>query len=334
MPAPSSPEPLATTEFSSRTTRERVKRLVEAHGGVVTAATLRSKGVSASALRWAVHTGLLHRLRHGVYTLARDWQEAGPQARHVLLLLAHQRVDPALVACAESAAVVWGLPLPSRPGTKLHLIAQECGTRRGTSGHRAGAVLRQARLADSDVVICPNGVRVTSAVRTVRDCVRVLPRPWGLALADAAVARGLMGVAELRRAVLAAPRAPGNRAALWVAEHVRARVESPLESLARAHILLAGLPEPTPQVWVSTSVGRFRVDMLDEKNGVITEADGRVKYDSPEVLWHEKRREDALRDRGYQVVRFTMRDQAAPQRWLAAYRRALARAAASRPDRH
>jgi very-short-patch-repair endonuclease len=281
--------------------------------------------VSSDALRWAVRVRVLRRLRHGAYTLEESWERAGSTARHLLQLSAQQRVNPALVACGESAALVWDLPLPTCP-SEVRLIARERDSYRGAGRRRSGAAVRRARLVDAEVRRPPGGLLATSPLRTVRDCIRVLPRPWGLALADAAVARRLVRPDELASVVRATPRAPGHRAAAWVADHVRDRVESPLESLARARLVLAGLPEPTPQVWIRTAAGRFRVDLLDERNGVITEADGRVKYGSAEVLWQEKRREDALRDAGFEVVRFTMRDHADPGPWLAGYRRALARA--------
>jgi len=111
-----------------------------------------------------------------------------------------------------------------------------------------------------------------------------------------------------------------------VVEYARAKVESPLESLARGVVVLAGLPEPTPQVWVRTREGDFRVDLLDEANKVIIEADGKVKYASADDLWREKRREDALRDSGFEVVRFTFADYHRQDVWLDGYRRAVNRA--------
>jgi hypothetical protein len=69
------------------------------------------------------------------------------------------------------------------------------------------------------------------------------------------------------------------------------------------------------------------VDLMDEPRGVIIEADGRAKYAAPEDLWREKRREDAVRELGFEVIRFVYADYRAPQAWLDSYRRALIRAA-------
>ena len=67
------------------------------------------------------------------------------------------------------------------------------------------------------------------------------------------------------------------------------------------------------------------MDLLDEANNVVIEADGRAKYSTPDDVWRGKRREDALRDSGFEVVRFTYADYHRPSPWLAGYRRALAR---------
>ena len=48
-----------------------------------------------------------------------------------------------------------------------------------------------------------------------------------------------------------------------------------------------------------------RADFLWAQWRVIGEADGRMKYETPEDLWREKLREDRLRELGYEVVRWT-----------------------------
>jgi very-short-patch-repair endonuclease len=130
----------------------------------------------------------------------------------------------------------------------------------------------------------------------------------------------------LREAVERGGDVPGHLKAAWVAAYALATAESPLESLARAVTMLGGFPEPRTQVEIETRLGPFRVDLLDRGGRVVTEADGRSKYSSPRDVWQEKRREDALRDRGLEVIRFTYADYRNPGPWLAAYRRALKRA--------
>jgi very-short-patch-repair endonuclease len=293
---------------------------------VITTKEALAAGVTKAALEWARGKAVLRPIRQGVYTSGMLWAEASPVARHRLEILSQQRVHPELVACGLSAATALGLPMPDGPPLRPHLTAGRGPQHRGARGNAAGATRRRAWLPDEDVWTMRSGIRVTSPARTVLDCAREWELPWGLAIADAAVARWNIYPARLVSLVDSRLPIPGGRRARWAAERARPGIESPLESLARSVIILAGLPEPTPQVRLQTRAGPFRVDLLDEPNRVITEADGRIKYTSAEDLWREKRREDALRDAGFEVVRFTMPDYRAQSTWLAGYHRALARA--------
>jgi very-short-patch-repair endonuclease len=70
-------------------------------------------------------------------------------------------------------------------------------------------------------------------------------------------------------------------------------------------MLLAGLPAPELQGWVTGADGRaYRADFLWRDQRVIGEADGLVKYTGIEDVRAEKRREDALRQAGYTLVRW------------------------------
>lgn len=74
-----------------------------------------------------------------------------------------------------------------------------------------------------------------------------------------------------------------------------------------------GLPTVDPQVEIRDERGRFvgRVDFLFRAQPPAVEFDGLVKYggtDGRQALIDEKRREDALRSLGYQMVRLTWRN--------------------------
>jgi hypothetical protein len=109
--------------------------------------------------------------------------------------------------------------------------------------------------------------------------------------------------------------------------------ESPGESWARVLFVSLGLPKPELQAEIRDAGGRLvgRVDFLFHRQRLIVEFDGKVKYegvDGRDALIREKRREDALRSLGYQVVRLTWRDLYDPPRlhqaMLSAFARALA----------
>jgi hypothetical protein len=169
---------------------------------------------------------------------------------------------------------------------------------------------------------------VTTPARTFIDCARHVDRPWALAIADAVRRRYQLAPPDLVAAAARNPTAPGHPAPLWAAGLARTEPESPLESLCRAVIVLGGHPEPIAQVWLATHRGPIRADLLDRGGRVMIEADGRLKYETPRTLWDEKLREDAARDLGLEVVRFTMADYRNPRPWLVRFERALRRAEA------
>jgi len=303
-----------------------VDELLGEQQGVLSVGQARDLGVTPAALKWARRKGQLHFLRRGVFTSTSTWENASAEGRHFLATLAQQRVHPAMVACATSAAVLLELPTPNGPPEQPQLTVARAATGSGGRGNRAGALSRRSWLAAEEIVTLPSQVKVTSPVRTVLDCAREWDEAWGLAAADAALKRLQIQPTALLSGAEARPSIPGQLRSRWVAEHAREQVESPLESLARAVIVRAGFPEPTPQVWVHTAKGWFRVDLMDEANRLITEADGKLKYATATTLWEEKKREDALRDADHEVIRFTMSDHHNPAPWLRRYSLAMERA--------
>lgn len=93
-----------------------------------------------------------------------------------------------------------------------------------------------------------------------------------------------------------------------------------------------GLPDPQLQVPIRDAAGDLVgvVDFLFADARTIVEFDGALKYGSREDLLAEKRREDRLRQLGYEVVRVTWADLAYPDRIAARVAAAFARAAARR----
>ncbi|GAB3242392.1 type IV toxin-antitoxin system AbiEi family antitoxin domain-containing protein [Kineosporia babensis] len=293
-------------------------------GPVFTTQEAVTAGLAKSELARAAQRQHLVRLRRGVYTSAAAWQEQAPQGRHILQVMADQRVRPEAVACAFSAAVLLDLPTPlNRPPARVYSTLPRTTLNRGETGPGEGALVRRAWLSKQDVLTLANGIRVTSAPRTVWDCGRHWPRPWALAIADAALARGHCDLPVLQRRIAEQIAAPGAQNVRWAVRHADPRAESPLESLARARLMMAGLPPVQPQVRIRTRRGIYRVDLFDEANQIVIEADGRIKYLAGEDLWKEKRREDALREVGLRVVRFTMQDHHNPTPFLATYRSLL-----------
>ena len=88
--------------------------------------------------------------------------------------------------------------------------------------------------------------------------------------------------------------------------------------MSRVRIVDDGLPLPDLQIDVFDPLGNFlgRPDFLWKEQRTLGEFDGKAKYGrlvangrtAQDVLFDEKRREDALRDLGWQIVRWIWAD--------------------------
>ncbi|HEU0101996.1 MAG TPA: hypothetical protein VFR07_06710 [Mycobacteriales bacterium] len=282
-----------------------------------------------------VRSGRWQAVRRGVYWTAPQLPTA-PELRAALLVQAAVLSSGVpSVGSHESAALVHGLPL------FVHYTGDPLLSRlRATGKDRP-----DARLCASLVSQVPpehrcqvHGAEVTTAARTAVDLARTRPRLTAVVVLDAALAAGVSRPELL--AVLDRQRGwPGVAYARQRLAFADGRAESPLESIGRLRFAQLELPAPDLQVvlggqWSVTG----RVDFLWRAQRTVGEADGRVKYGGPEDdgtgnrLFEEKRREDAIRDDGFEVFRFTW-DEAVHRPELLRDRalRAFARGARHRP---
>jgi hypothetical protein len=179
------------------------------------------------------------------------------------------------------------------------------------------------------------GFRVTSLSRTVLDVSCAAPPLLAVPVGDAALWSGLR-VEELAERIERAGPRRGLVQARRTLSLLDPRSESPGESMSRAVFAENGISPPKPQFRVYDSAGRFvgRCDFGWRDQRVLGEFDGKKKYgelvlqrgQSPEdALFEEKRREDRLRDLGWQVVRWVWADLFAPADLLERLNRAFAR---------
>ncbi|PZF79876.1 type IV toxin-antitoxin system AbiEi family antitoxin domain-containing protein [Jiangella anatolica] len=279
--------------------------------GVSTIAELRARGLSPGALRHAVTTGRLVRLRRGVYCDGEVWRASGrrPADRHTVeTCAAWLALGRSGWAVGYSAAVIAGLPVPwgeprplrfSRP-TRPH-------------GRRAytGVRLRTAGVEQTDVFLL-HGVPVTTPARTAADVAREHDFAAGLVLADAALRSGIASAGELRQVAERQSRWPHGSQAMLVAAHADGARESPAESVSFAGFVSAGLPLPACNVWVAgRGAGGARADFVWRQHRLVGEVDGHLKYTAPfradqeNVLVDEKLRQLRIEEAGYVVVRWT-----------------------------
>ena len=294
--------------------------LAAAQGGVFTTAQAK-RAYAGEQIRLLLQRREWAAVRRGVYTEAAVVAASPPQQVAARVLFTNGDV----VVSHRPAAVLYGLQLIDAPKQPTLTIVR--------SGGAAAAIASDLRSAG-----VPPGHRaklralpVTTPARTVADLLRELDdHLQAVAFADAALRSGVDRDAV--EAVLAdCGRWPGVRRAAAALAFADDRAESPLESRCRVWFARQGLPAPSPQVRVLDQQGReiARIDFLFREQRTVCEADGRAKYDDPEALWREKRREDLLREQALEVVRATWADGEDGGRALAErLRRAFARAAA------
>lgn len=267
--------------------------------GLTTRAELRALGVRPRLDRW-------HRLRRARY-VERD---------HFARLRAHERLVAETAAAVsrltgdaaashETAATLHGLPaLGLRHVRSVHVTR----TRR----HQGltplpGLLVHHAGLPDDHLCLV-EGVATTSVARTVADIARRRSFRAGVVVADAALHLGLCTHDEIMRVLDDCHGWPGTAKARSVVRFADARCESPLESISRVAFTQRGLPPPELQV----RIGDDRVDFLWRRWSVVGEADGLEKYTGLAAVVREKDREERLRARRYEIVRWM---------WTEAYRR-------------
>lgn len=257
-----------------------------------------------------VRDGAWVRVRPGAYVeagqLAGD--DAGRTRELARVVAAARQLRTEVVFSHDSAALLWGLPLLRVPSV-AHVV-------QASSPHVRCSpdLVRHVGTLPPDQRTTRLGVLTTTLERTLVDAATTGQVAAALVVADAALHRGarrdrceelLAGMAGRRGVAVA-------RAVLAAADD---GAESPGESLARLDVLRAGLPTPMTQVPVETRLGTFWADLGWPDWGLLAEYDGRAKYDvGRQALLAEKRREDAVREVGWAVLRITAEDRGQPRR--------------------
>ncbi len=266
--------------------------------------------VGADEVRRRRRAGELLRVRRGAY---REAVAADPVGARDAELLARARI----VAVARqlrsdvtfshvSAALVWGCAVWPPPRVTHVTHAGRPNAAGAADLVRHHVLLPPAHRVELD------GLPVTSLERTVVDCARSLPSPEALVVTDSALRLGVdrdaVG-ALIASAVGARGIARARRVWAWADDGA----ESPGESLTRHAALAAGLGAPETQIPVVTRLGTFWLDLGWPEERVAIEFDGLVKYGGTygapaDVVVAEKRRQDALEELGWTVLRVTWAD--------------------------
>ncbi len=299
---------------------DRLLAFAAARGGVFTSTHARALHVEEWTLRGWRRTGGVVRVRRDAYVLGALWRSAGPEERLALRTRAVLATRPGDVASYQAALALHGLPLH---GVDLAVVDVTTRTTRvrSTSGLRTHPGTSTARPVVADGYRCQP---VAAAVAQVALRSGLLA---ALVPLDAALHRAMTDLDAVARALAGLDTTPGRRhRAGRVLIRADGRSESPGETVTRTLLVDAGL-EVRPQVEIRDPAGWLvgRVDLL-VGDRVVVEFDGALKYagaDGPEALVREKRREDALRELGYAVIRVTWADLGRPEVLVRRVRRAV-----------
>lgn len=273
--------------------------------GVVLTSDLTECGYGRHGVSALVRAGDLVRVRAGAFVEGARHRDSDSVTRHLFEARAVTRSLGRSYAVSHlSAVATLGLPVVTTDLGCVHV------SHVGKGKSRRDRRLRVHPPVSASDVTVRGGVLVVNPALAVIQTASNHGLRAGLIAADASLARHLVTAADLAGALAAS--GIGGEAARAV-EMADGRSESPGESWSR--LVFAGLVLPAPelQAEIRDAGGRLvgRVDFLFRRQRLIVEFDGKVKYggaDGRDALFREKRREDALRSLGYQVVRLTWRD--------------------------
>ena len=253
--------------------------------------------------------GELRSLRRGAYSRA-PTPPPDMRSTHRELVQATTRLltrDDAVIS-HMSAAALHGLPLWDSDLSTVHVTCD----REGGGRRRSWNFVHVCPLRDTEIVEI-DGIRVTDLARTVVDLARGLSAFKAVPIGDAALRQGL------DREVLteALARCRGWRGVVRARRAIAfldPRSESVGESCSRVRMAEVGLPAPELQARILDDLGYLiaRTDFGWRERRTLGEFDGVGKYGplrradqtAEDVVIAEKDREDALRDQGFQVVRW------------------------------
>lgn len=258
-----------------------IAQIIAQCGGTATRADLAGV-LSSNGLTRAVRDGVLLRPRHGVYTLP------GVDAA----------VEGALrtggVVSHRSAALAHGWGVLHEPARPEVTVARH---RRVAPGRRRGLTVRWRPLDADDT---DDGR--TTPLRTVLDCALDLELPEALAVADSAVRRGDVSVAEI--AEVAVPRI-GRRRGELVLGTASGLAANPFESGLRGLAIEATGPIWVPQPELELRSGRvLHPDVGCEELRIALEADSHEFHKSRVDVVRDCHRYTEMTLAGWIVLRF------------------------------
>lgn len=290
-----------------------------------TRADLLDRGFRDSEIRRALAAGTLVRIRRGSYVDGPlDAEEEARAALITRVAAVSARIGGNAVFSHSTAAALWDLPFLDALPETTHVTMD-----RPAHGARRANVHQHTGPLTTEEIMEYRGIRLTTLPRTLVDVARTEGFRQGVVMADHAL-RQSPDPEALRRAMEVSIQRIKASVGIGQARRMAAfavpEAESPGESISR--VVLWEQDVPTPQLQYRLVLrlagggwGEFRTDFAWERQKVVGEFDGKVKYErfgregesAGDVVFREKRREDAIREAGWAVMRWTWGDLERPE---------------------
>jgi hypothetical protein len=267
------------------------------HNGVIDRATLLRLGVSRRTVTEMVRRGDLRRIFPGVYHSASV--ALGPLQIMTAICLR----NPAAIIAFVTAGGLHGI----RGMRKriIHVLVPH-----GHSPVLRGVVVHRCRdVAESDIVVRPDGIRLTSVARTLFDSSWLLGEQDASSALEQCLDKKWVTLEEMIEITerLAKRRRPGSRQMrriLLSRPAWRAAVQSDLEHRVVTALRKAGLPDPVTQLWITLPSGvEVRLDVAWPSGLLALEIDHPFWHDYTGAVRRDKHRDRKAATLGWQTLR-------------------------------
>jgi hypothetical protein len=286
-----------------------------------------------AALRRAVRSGELFRVRQGTYTLGERWATADEENRHRLLLRGLLRSHGDRVAASHhSGSLLHGFDLWEVPLGRAHLTRRD-----GGAGRVLPDVTHHEGLCLPEDLMTRDGLTVTVPHRAALESATLLDVEHALPLVDSGLRKKLFTREQMVEQAALMASWPESLHLELVVRLADGRSGSVGESRTNYLFWRAGLPRPELQYEVYDGGVLIGVtDFAWPALGLLGEFDGKVKYgrllrpgeDPGDAVFREKQREDHIRRvTGWRFIRITWDMLYAPTRTAALVRSMMQSAA-------
>jgi very-short-patch-repair endonuclease len=288
---------------------EILGRVAAGQDGLVTLEQARSAGLTLDEVHRLCRNGRWRRLSRTTYLMTPDAPEA--VLRRARIRSAVASLGPAAVAVLNTAAELHCLA-GLRRSEQIHVSLPGCRARPRRLGQPELVVHQLVVLRAQQVRV--DGITVTSPLRTVADNLLMANRYDGVSLLDSALNLGLLTDDELP-AVL--PLLRGRRGAVAARTRLAeadGRAQSPLETRVRLRCVDGRVAPEQLQHQIRDVHGHLLgvADLAWLGARLLGEADGRGPHGGPEAVYADRRRQNALTNAGWRILRFTWTDTLCP----------------------